>query len=52
MHRLWPTDAIPGEAAQLDSGQLKSLTLRATTVMPCTRAVAAMSAPITGRGCA
>jgi hypothetical protein len=30
----------------------KSLTLRVTTVMPCTRAVAAMSASITGRGCA
>ena len=29
----------------------KSLTLRVTTVMPCTRAVAAMSASITGRGC-
>jgi hypothetical protein len=28
------------------------LTLRVTTVMPCTRAVAAMSASITGRGCA
>ena len=28
----------------------KSLTLRVTTVMPCTRAVAAMSASITGRG--
>ena len=30
----------------------KSLTLRVTTVSPCTRAVAAMSASITGRGCA
>lgn len=29
----------------------KSFTLRVTTVMPCTRAVAAMSASITGRGC-
>jgi hypothetical protein len=29
----------------------KSVTLRVTTVMPCTRAVAAMSASITGRGC-
>ncbi len=30
----------------------KSLMLRVTTVIPCTRAVAAMSASITGRGCA
>jgi hypothetical protein len=30
----------------------KSLTLRVTRVRPCTRAVAAMSASITGRGCA
>jgi hypothetical protein len=53
VHRIYRSKAYLAKGLRTwTPASSKSLTLRVTTVRPCTRAVAAMSASITGRGCA